>query len=422
MAAKVESAASLPKLLDLEAALEEVSRKRKSPPVVHNTKKAKTESVEPRTVKTSKKNGISTEEYESEDEEESFEELARQYKKFTNAPKFDLNSEELFCICRKPDNGELMVLCDGCDEWYHFKCMNLKKENSGLIAKFFCKFCQWKGTGFTLWKRKCRVQWCNEPARVDSNSKYCTDAHGKLFIKQLLVDREALIQDLKPEVVNDILTHVGDNYVKLKNLGSEFPELPEVTKLKDTGSNLSEFPDDTRTALTKVNGKLDLVNESIEQLQKRIDYLAKLKDKIKLANEKLAQTLFPDGKIPDSLKKSKKQTKLKKLDICLYDNSVVGSELASSFLSQLLDSQDLFVEFQELVGRRLKDELDDAEWYQNKICIQERRKCIRHNGWLNLVTDELARKMSELQTLLEGLELQKETILRDYSTRVYESK
>ena len=271
-------------------------------------------------------------------------------------------------------------------------------------------------------QRKCRVQWCNEPARVDSNSKYCTDAHGKLFIKQLLVDREALIQDLKPEVVNDILTHVGDNYVKLKNLGSEFPELPEVTKLKDTGSNLSEFPDDTRTALTKVNGKLDLVNESIEQLQKRIDYLAKLKDKIKLANEKLAQTLFPDGKIPDSLKKSKKQTKLKKLDICLYDNSVVGSELASSFLSQLLDSQDLFVEFQELVGRRLKDELDDAEWYQNKICIQERRKCIRHNGWLNLVTDELARKMSELQTLLEGLELQKETILRDYSTRVYESK
>lgn len=136
----------------------------------------------------------------------------------------------------------------------------------------------------------------------------------------------------------------------------------------------------------------------------------------------MAQTLFPDGKIPDSLKKSKKQTKLKKLDICLYDNSVVGSELASSFLSQLLDSQDLFVEFQELVGRRLKDELDDAEWYQNKICIQERRKCIRHNGWLNLVTDELARKMSELQTLLEGLELQKETILRDYSTRVYESK
>ena len=77
--------------------------------------------------------------------EESNEEIARQYKKFINAPKYDLNSEELFCVCRRPDLGEMMVACDGCEEWFHFKCMKINEKYSNLIAKYYCKFCEWKG-------------------------------------------------------------------------------------------------------------------------------------------------------------------------------------------------------------------------------------------------------------------------------------
>jgi len=66
--------------------------------------------------------GLSNRYPTEEIEDESYEEIAKQYKKFSNAPKFNLNSEELFCICRKPDyGGELMISCDNCDEWFHFK-------------------------------------------------------------------------------------------------------------------------------------------------------------------------------------------------------------------------------------------------------------------------------------------------------------
>ena len=30
----------------------------------------------------------------------------------------------VFYICRLPDNGEHMICCDNCEEWFHFKCLN----------------------------------------------------------------------------------------------------------------------------------------------------------------------------------------------------------------------------------------------------------------------------------------------------------
>ena len=29
----------------------------------------------------------------------------------------------LYCICRLPDDGEKMVYCEDCDDWYHTKCL-----------------------------------------------------------------------------------------------------------------------------------------------------------------------------------------------------------------------------------------------------------------------------------------------------------
>ncbi|KAG7893893.1 hypothetical protein KL908_002170 [Ogataea polymorpha] len=120
--------------------------------------------------------------------------LQERYNKFSKAAKYNLNSEELFCVCRRVDDGELMVACDGCDEWFHFSCMKLDPKYKDLVSNFYCIFCdELLHKGSTLWKKKCRLDGCYKPVRVDADSqkasKYCSDEHGVEFMRTELLKR-----------------------------------------------------------------------------------------------------------------------------------------------------------------------------------------------------------------------------------------
>jgi COMPASS component SPP1 len=53
------------------------------------------------------------------------------------------NLDELFCICRKPDNHTWMIGCDGgCEDWFHGKCVNMDRKDSELIDKYICQHLQ----------------------------------------------------------------------------------------------------------------------------------------------------------------------------------------------------------------------------------------------------------------------------------------
>lgn len=45
----------------------------------------------------------------------------------------------LYCICRKPYDHRAMIACDQCDEWYHFKCINLLEPPP---KTFICPACE----------------------------------------------------------------------------------------------------------------------------------------------------------------------------------------------------------------------------------------------------------------------------------------
>jgi COMPASS component SPP1 len=50
------------------------------------------------------------------------------------------NPDEIFCICRKPDNHTWMIGCDGgCEDWFHGRCVNIKQEDEELIDRYICK-------------------------------------------------------------------------------------------------------------------------------------------------------------------------------------------------------------------------------------------------------------------------------------------
>ena len=53
----------------------------------------------------------------------------------------DRQAEELpiFCICRLPDDGKLMVQCSKCTQWYHQRCIQIPHRY--LKKNFYCKYC-----------------------------------------------------------------------------------------------------------------------------------------------------------------------------------------------------------------------------------------------------------------------------------------
>ena len=47
----------------------------------------------------------------------------------------------IYCICRKPDDHNLMIGCDGpCGDWYHTKCVNMEAGKHKLISTWYCEF------------------------------------------------------------------------------------------------------------------------------------------------------------------------------------------------------------------------------------------------------------------------------------------
>lgn len=47
----------------------------------------------------------------------------------------------MYCVCRGKDDGRKMLACDGCDEWYHYECLNLD-EDIEMEQSWICSACE----------------------------------------------------------------------------------------------------------------------------------------------------------------------------------------------------------------------------------------------------------------------------------------
>lgn len=48
----------------------------------------------------------------------------------------------MYCLCRRPDNGDFMIGCDFCPEWYHGKCVGVSRKQAAGIKRYSCPKCQ----------------------------------------------------------------------------------------------------------------------------------------------------------------------------------------------------------------------------------------------------------------------------------------
>lgn len=60
----------------------------------------------------------------------------------------DDDPTKLWCICRQPHNNRFMILCEGCEDWFHGKCVGMTKaKNTKLEAQgimWYCDSCKEK--------------------------------------------------------------------------------------------------------------------------------------------------------------------------------------------------------------------------------------------------------------------------------------
>uniref|UniRef100_A0A1D1XXF2 CXXC-type zinc finger protein 1 n=1 Tax=Anthurium amnicola TaxID=1678845 RepID=A0A1D1XXF2_9ARAE len=99
--------------------------------------------------------------------------------------------DQLYCICRSSDGESFMIECDNCDEWYHGACVNISREESHLVDKYYCPNCAELGFK-TSWKpEKCKYPPCKKLARF-VKTKFCSIKCGLSWNRELLKNEEKL--------------------------------------------------------------------------------------------------------------------------------------------------------------------------------------------------------------------------------------
>ena len=67
-------------------------------------------------------------------------------KRQARSPKIlDTQTLRIYCVCRLPDNGNLMVMCIKCHKWFHKSCTDVRDKSASDLKKidWNCISCSW---------------------------------------------------------------------------------------------------------------------------------------------------------------------------------------------------------------------------------------------------------------------------------------
>lgn len=347
--------------------------------------------------------------------------LQRAYEAFKNAPKYDHNSEELFCVCRKEDNGDLMVACDGCDEWFHFKCMKLDLKWQRLVKSYMCPFCDvLKGKGSSLWKRKCRMASCFLP--IEDSSAFCGPKHAEKFWSSILnrfelnncVDYDSNEQVYSGEL-NELFAKM-ESKTQLDSLGKELPSAP--AQVLDDDPIVSSY----QSLIEQLKSQKSKLVEQKSILTSKQKYLGLLKDHISHVNSALNSALTSEElkALNDSRKKSKKaKANSSKFDICGYDTHLEADPWEEISVDFVEDQAKIKSDYESIKNSEM--EIDQESTALKSLCLNDRRKCI-HSNWLPIERDDLISKLEILQTDLDAINQKIENYHRLITIEIWEKR
>lgn len=114
--------------------------------------------------------------------------------------------DPLCSLCHAASDSASMIQCDRCDALFHDSCVGIPGEAKQLALYWYCAECCRKFALVPVWKRKCRVPDCWNPARISQKSKYCCDDHGLAFFRIAAQRAEAV----HPQDLSALLDFAGD--------------------------------------------------------------------------------------------------------------------------------------------------------------------------------------------------------------------
>ncbi|KAB8216653.1 hypothetical protein BDV33DRAFT_151139 [Aspergillus novoparasiticus] len=324
------------------------------------------------------------------------------------------DENELFCICRKPDNHTWMIACDGeCDDWFHGKCVNIDPKDADLIDKYICPNCKEKGKGCTTWKPMCRVPSCRKPARFNNNilSKYCSDEHGREFMR---LKTQYLKMSPAPENKMEDLGSRG-GILTAGDLKAVIMDVSSAAEFRKLGERIVSLPPDDPETDTKEKDKkklgLDFAPDDltyspdeeskIEELRKRRDELLHRRDMLNARNTFVNLVRQRSKSVLERLKQAEPKGGWK--DICGFDSRLAWSDeefdewrlsevgaktledgTPEALASSYPDTTDIDG---DTVMNGVKAEEDDISSLSRGICTKKR--CERHKQWVKVQQQEI---------------------------------
>ena len=377
---------------------------------------------------------------------------------------------DLFCICRRPDNHAWMIACDGgCDDWLHGKCVNIDEEDGDLIDKYICPNCMAKDRGVTTWKPMCRAPGCRQPARLKKGnaSKYCSDECGLNFFKLAIakVDAQPNFHARKPDWRKS-KTNKKSSALKAVSDGSDSDSADlgprggrirsgELKALIDATNDIEAFrslgmgmPSPPATASPETDADRAHSSETLNGSEKAS--IAAIRESMEILRTR--HTLIRDREhlVIDAHENAKRYAEregLKVKDVCGFDSRIVWSE--DEFIrwrdyttrgagaasarendgqkhdegSEGLFNRDCDVtqpdselkenereQDEEIKERRLNQEEDEVDKTLSFMCL--RKRCERHRFWQKVAMGDLRCEEADVVDEMRRLEA-RETEIRE---------
>lgn len=339
-------------------------------------------------------------------------------------------SDDLYCLCRRPDTGTFMIGCDGqCDDWFHGKCVGIEERDKNLIEKFMCPRCTEAGVGRTTWKRICRRSGCRLPARVGKNkhgsdgSKYCSDECGVQFFRQMTAAARGSEQAGKSRSSRRKSHHIPSESQAPNDLGARGGVLApaEVRALLDSSQSLDEFKKLGEGVLSppatpdgKKNGDDKHRGEYTELETQTLAEITTKKDASRVRHQLLKDRQVFINMTKQAAARACAENELKPKDFCGFDPRLEWSEeqfaiwRASPIGEQAFALGTLAIE--QSGDEHMVDEDDDNEGVFTTVQICEKKKCARHLEWVKLATDDVRFEMSDNSDRMRGLDREEREI------------
>ncbi|KAK5125348.1 hypothetical protein LTR85_000457 [Meristemomyces frigidus] len=340
---------------------------------------------------------------------------------------------DVYCVCRKPDNGTFMIGCDGtCDDWYHGKCVGIEERDKNLIDKYMCPRCTNGGIGRTSWKRVCRRHGCRQPARVGKSrggkdgSKYCSEECGVLYFREMVArtrNREDTMKSRsnrrKGSIVSTERPTVDDD------LGAKGGLLAagEVKSLIDSSKSAEDFKKLGEGVLSPPptpNGKDASLKESeyTESEARALEQILTRKNDARRRHQLLKDRMKFVTMVKQAASRTTTEKELKPKEYCGYDPRLEWTEEQFAAWRDSPAGRQAF-ELETLATEKSGDKTgngdtamtdgdDEGVYAQIEIC--DRKKCARHLEWGKLSVDDIRFEMSDNSDNMRALDKEEREI------------